>query len=67
MEKYSSVHLFLDRDATGRNLTARALSWSIKYIDQSTIYQQYNDLNEMLSERHATLLRKKRKSKGLRL
>ncbi|MBI1342126.1 MAG: DNA primase [Terrimonas sp.] len=48
MEKYSSIHLFLDRDKMGQQCTQQALQWSNKYHDQSKYYQRFKDLNECL-------------------
>ncbi|MES1197685.1 MAG: toprim domain-containing protein [Chitinophagaceae bacterium] len=48
MEKYQTVHLFLDRDKTGIKCTEKALQWSAKYIDQSRYYDGFKDLNEYL-------------------
>lgn len=52
MERYSRIHLILDRDAAGRNQTAKALQWDRdKYIDRSDFYQGRKDLNEWLIHR----------------
>ena len=48
MEKHQAIQLYLDRDATGQNLTQRALSMSTKYIDKSTLYKNHKDLNDWL-------------------
>jgi DNA primase len=49
MEQYSRIHLILDRDAAGRNLTGKALEWDRdRYIDRSDFYQGRKDLNEWL-------------------
>ena len=48
MEQYRSIHLFLDRDKMGMEMTELALQWSDKYKDQSHIYKQFKDLNEWL-------------------
>jgi hypothetical protein len=48
MEKYQSIHLYLDRDKQGMKFTGQALKWSLKYKDQSEFYKQYKDLNEYL-------------------
>lgn len=46
MEGHEKIRLFLDRDKTGQNCTQRALSWSPKYSDESSLYKGYNDVNE---------------------
>jgi len=48
MEKYSNIHLYLDRDLTGIKFTNEALKWSDKYNDQSKFYRRFKDLNEYL-------------------
>jgi CHC2 zinc finger/Toprim-like len=48
MEKYSPIHLFLDRDLTGIKCTNEALKWSDKYKDPSKFYRRFKDLNEYL-------------------
>lgn len=48
MNKYSSIHLYLDRDNSGMKITKEALSISQKYIDESYKYKNHKDLNEYL-------------------
>ncbi|MCL6219093.1 toprim domain-containing protein [Zunongwangia pacifica] len=48
MEEHQVIRLYLDRDATGQNLTQRALSMNTKYIDKSTLYKNHKDLNDWL-------------------
>ena len=48
MEQYPTIHLFLDRDNSGRECTKKALEWSDKYKDQSHLYKQFKDLNEFM-------------------
>jgi hypothetical protein len=49
MLRYDHVHLYLDRDATGQLLTREALDLRpAKFIDHSTAYANYQDLNEHL-------------------
>ena len=51
MEKHERVDLYLDRDIGGIKCTREALqSDSIKYIDQSFLYEQKKDLNEWLNQ-----------------
>jgi hypothetical protein len=50
MEQHDNVHLFLDRDKTGQNMTQQALSWSKKYSDESRLFEGYNDLNEWMQQ-----------------
>lgn len=50
MEQYDLVKLFLDRDKTGQNFTAMALSWGSKYKDESGLYKGYKDLNDWMQQ-----------------
>ncbi|MBK7289130.1 MAG: toprim domain-containing protein [Chitinophagaceae bacterium] len=50
MEQHDAVHLFLDWDKAGENCTAKALSWSKKFWDESHLYKGYNDLNEWMQQ-----------------
>lgn len=66
MEKYSTIHLFLDRDKMGMSRTEQALQWSGKYIDQSKHYSKFKDLNECLVKSVTPELKQKQ-SRGMRL
>lgn len=47
MEKYEKINLYLDRDKAGVKCTQQALTWDErKYKDQSSLYQDYKDLND---------------------
>lgn len=46
MENHESIRLYFDRDESGQNYTSRALSLSTKYTDESSLYQNYKDLND---------------------
>ena len=48
MEDHQAIHLYLDRDASGQNLSERALSMSTKYSDESNLYKNYKDLNDWM-------------------
>lgn len=48
MERFPSVHLYLDRDTAGLNATQQALHWSKKYKDQSAFYNGFKDMNDFL-------------------
>ena len=52
MEKYPSIHLYLDRDNSGMKITKEALSISNKYIDESYKYKNHKDLNEFLMKEY---------------
>lgn len=66
MEKYNTIHLFLDRDKMGLSKTEQALNWSGKYTDQSKHYSKFKDLNECLVKSVTSELKQKR-SRGMRL
>ena len=54
LEKYSSIHLYLDRDKKGLELTKEVLSLGRKYRDESLAYKNHKDLNEyLMKEYHA--------------
>jgi hypothetical protein len=63
MEAHSTVHLYLDRDRIGQDVTQKALGQSPKYRDESRLYEHYNDLNELLTGMGKTL----KQSKGKRM
>jgi len=48
MEKHSSIHLYLDRDKAGMEITQRVLSFSEQYSDKSYQYKNHKDINEYL-------------------
>jgi Toprim-like/CHC2 zinc finger len=48
MEKHSAIHLYLDRDKAGMNMTQKALLSSNRYIDESYKYKNHKDINEYL-------------------
>jgi len=48
MEKHASIHLYLDHDNAGRKCNELALKRSVKYVDESKLYQQYKDINEWM-------------------
>ena len=46
MEKYDSIHLYLDNDNASKKCVRLAQKRSPKFIDESKIYKGYKDLNE---------------------
>jgi hypothetical protein len=48
LENYPAIHLYLDRDNTGKNVTREALKISPKYGDKSSLYRLHKDLNDWL-------------------
>jgi hypothetical protein len=53
MEKYSSIHLYLDRDNSGIKITKEALSVSDQYRDESYKYKNHKDINEYLVKEYS--------------
>jgi len=52
LEKYPSVHLYLDRDNMGLSVTKDLLAMGSKYQDKSQLYKNHKDLNEYLIKEH---------------
>jgi Toprim-like/CHC2 zinc finger len=48
MEQHGQIQLYLDRDDAGIRATEKALKWDRKYIDRSSFYAGYKDVNEWL-------------------
>lgn len=48
MEKHGTIHLYLDRDAAGMKRIQQALKSGPQYVDRSTLYQEFKDLNQWL-------------------
>lgn len=48
MDVYAKVRLYLDNDTAGQNCSRMALSRSGRYLDESTLYRNCNDLNDWL-------------------
>jgi hypothetical protein len=49
MQEHKAVHLYLDNDKTGQKFTQQALDLDKrKFIDERNLYQNYDDLNDML-------------------
>jgi len=48
LEQYPAIHLYLDRDKKGIEVTKEALALCDKYRDESLLYENYKDLNEYL-------------------
>ena len=65
MEKHDRVHLYLDHDEAGRKCTRMALQRSIKYVDGSSFYKGYKDLNEW--RMNCSFSERKERSSPLRL
>jgi hypothetical protein len=50
MEKHQIIHLYLDNDTAGRKCTSMAEKRSIKFKDESQLYQGSKDLNEWITK-----------------
>ena len=48
MESYELIRLFLDNDKGGQSCSQKAIACSKKYLDESSLYKGYKDLNEWL-------------------
>jgi hypothetical protein len=46
MEKYDSIHLYLDNDNAGKKCIKLAQKRSSKFLDESKLYKRYKDLND---------------------
>ena len=65
MEKYPSVHLYLDRDNKGLAVTKEILKVSRKYHDKSYLYENHKDLNAYLMKEHPDIRQSRRRGMGL--
>lgn len=65
LEKYTSIHLYLDRDKKGLELTKEVLSISRKYRDESHTYKNHKDLNEYLTKEYHALSQSLRQGRRL--
>lgn len=65
MEQHEKINLFLDRDRTGQVYTEKALQWDRRYIDRSSYYAHYKDLNEWLQNQKPTLRQQCKSGKRL--
>lgn len=48
LRDYSTIHCYLDNDNAGRNTQSELAKQFCNVIDRSTLYSQFNDLNEYL-------------------
>ncbi len=46
MEKHENIHLYLDNDKAGRKCLDLLQKRSIKFKDESKLYEGHKDLNE---------------------
>lgn len=65
LENYPSVHLYLDRDKKGLEISNELLALGGKYQDESVCYKNHKDLNEYLMDEYFEL--KRSQSRGRRL
>ena len=49
MEKHEHIHLYLDHDEAGKKCLDVALTRSLKYQDESSLYEGYKDLNDWVT------------------
>ena len=50
MERHQSIHLYLDNDTAGRKCASLAEKRSVKFKDESKVYQGSKDLNEWITK-----------------
>ena len=50
MENHQSIDLYLDNDTEGRKCTSLAEKRSVKFKDESKVYQGSKDLNEWITK-----------------
>jgi hypothetical protein len=50
MEGYERIHLFLDRDKSGKAISEKVTRTSNCYVDESNLYKGYKDLNEWVQQ-----------------
>ena len=55
MEQYPKVHLFLDNDAAGNEVTQRALQRSEQFRDERSLYKGFKDCNQWLIHQNQKL------------
>lgn len=48
LEQHEAIHLYLDNDEAGQNCSRYALQLDKKYVDESSLYKDYKDLNEWI-------------------
>jgi len=48
LEQYQFIHLFLDNDTAGKNITLSVLKRNGKYVDERHLYDHYKDLNDWI-------------------
>ncbi len=65
LEKYPSIHLYLDRDNKGLAVTSDVLAINQKYHDKSYLYKNHKDLNEYLMKAHFEIKQSQRRGMGL--
>lgn len=65
LEQYPSIHLYLDRDKKGIEVTKDALALSDKYRDESLVYENYKDLNAYLMKEQLEIKQSQSRSRKL--
>ena len=64
MQQHRIVLLHLDRDTAGMNCTRQALKISQQFKDESTLYREYNDLNDWLVKKDQRQIQQIRQSQN---
>lgn len=65
LEQFPCIHLYLDRDKKGIEVTRDTLAISEKYQDESLLYKDYKDLNEYLMNGQQDAKQSQRKGRKL--
>ena len=63
--QYPSIHLYLDRDKKGIEVTKDALAISDKHRDESLVYENYKDLNAYLMKEQLEIKQSQSRSRKL--
>ncbi len=61
LEDHAVIDLYLDRDSAGLEATKKALHWSPRYKDQSHLYKDHKDLNDLLAGSQKLVKREEQK------
>ena len=65
LEKYPSIHLYLDRDKRGLAVTKDVLATNNKYQDKSDLFKNHKDLNEYLMQEFQDIKQSQRRGRRL--
>lgn len=66
MESYKETHLYLDNNLAGKNFAASACLSNPVYKDQSSLYKDYEDLNDFVKDAANKVTDPTKRKRGLR-